>query len=199
MCQPNAMLFIEFGDTRLTFALIVANIPRWVLCKLFRPLPNLKKPFSTMQCHLSNRMVQSHSTFRREKSAVAINKCKTAKGSFNRKKVLTRSPKQHRMPVRGRVLDAYTKCPIGVSAPPLIYRNRLKFQNLGLWRHQKSQRKKNGGHIFFWPSFRKLFKHSIYVSYFIVGILGARECMFLTTCYLSVSHEISQKTGYHDF
>ena len=51
-----------------------------------------------MQCHLPNRMVQSHSTFRREKSAVAINKCKTAKGSFNRKKVLTRSPKQHRMP-----------------------------------------------------------------------------------------------------
>ena len=40
--------------------------------------------------------------------------------------------------------------------------------------------------IFFLPSFRKLFKHSIYVSSFFVGILGARECMFSTTCYVSV-------------
>ena len=82
---------------------------------------------------------------------VAINKCKTAKGSFNREKVLTRSTKQHRMP--GAEFWMHTQSAIGVSAPPLIYRNRLKFQNLGLWRHQKSQRKRNEGPIFFSAKF----------------------------------------------
>ena len=99
MCQPNAMLFIEFGDTRLTFALIIANIYLAEYCVSCSGLYQTSKShFQPCNVIYPTEWCSLIVPFDVEKSAVAINKCKTAKGSFNRKKVLTRSPKQHRMP-----------------------------------------------------------------------------------------------------